>query len=153
MPVSNSFEMLKYRYRHLVGATWLKSIEERRAFINSTRDGLLLKGEADPQISRKFEIRLKKLIQVAEAHHIKILVFLIPDVVQLGHPELQVMNRVLREICERWGVAFLDMTPVFEGVKETSSLYLLPYDAHTSPLGHSIMARQLEKYIRETYPK
>lgn len=151
--IRNSFEMFKYRYRHLLGATWLKSIEERRAFINSTRDGLLLKGEADPQIYRKFEIRLRKLLQVAEAHQIRVLVFLIPDVIQLGHPELQGMNKLLREICDRCGVPFLDMTPSFEGIKDTNSLYLMPYDAHTSPLGHSIMARQLEKRILEMYPQ
>lgn len=151
--IRNSFEMLKYRYRHLMGATWLNSIEERRAFINKAKGGPLLEGEADPQIYRKFEIRLRKLLQVAEAHQIRILVFLIPDVIQLGHPELQGMNRLLREICNRYGVPFLDITPSFEDIKNANSLYLMPYDAHTSPLGHSVIARQLEKQILKMYPQ
>lgn len=147
--IRNSFEILKYRYRHLMGATWVKSIEDRRGFINSTSDGLLLKGKADPQRYRKFETRLHTLIRIAEEHQIKVLVFLIPDVIQVGHPELQSLNRVLRAICDRCGVPFLDITPAFERIKDTKSLYLLPYDAHTSPLGHNIIARQLEKRILE----
>ncbi len=149
--IRNSFEILKYRYRHLLGATWLKSIEERRTFINSTADGLLLKGKAEPQKYRKFEIRLRELLQFAEAHQSRVLVFLIPDAIQLRHPELQAMNRILREICQRCGAAFLDLTPAFEQVQDINSLYLLPYDAHTSPLGHGIIANQLEKRILKMY--
>lgn len=151
--VRNAFDILKYRYRHLLGAQWLKSIAERRAFIDSTGDGVLLRGTADPQIYRKFETRLNEILGITEEQHIRVLVILIPDVVQLGHPELQGMNRILKDICHRAGVAFLDMTPVFERVQDIDSLYLLPYDAHTSPRGHRIIAGQLEKRILEMVPR
>lgn len=149
----NSSEILKYQYRHLIGVRWLKSIGERRAFITGTEDGLLLKGTADPQIYRKFETRLNTILQIAEEHHIKVLVMLIPDVIQIGHPELQGMNRILKDMCRRSGIAFLDITPAFERIKDVNSLYLLPYDAHTSPRGHSIIAGQLEKPILEMFPQ
>lgn len=151
--IRNSSEILKYRYRHLIGVRWLKSIRERRAFINNTKDGPLLNGTADPQIYRKFETRLEKILQIAKEYHIKVLVMLIPDVIQLGHPELQGVNRILKDMCDRLGVAYLDITPAFERIKDINSLYLLPYDAHTSPKGHSIIANQLEKRILKIFPQ
>ena len=151
--IRNSSEILKYRYRHLIGVRWLKSIQERRAFIEGTKDGPLLKGTADPQIYRKFETRLDKILQIAKEHHIKVLVMLIPDVIQIGHPELQGVNRILKDMCDRLGVAYLDITPAFERIKDVNSLYLLPYDAHTSPRGHSIIASQLEKRVLELFPQ
>ena len=41
------------------------------------------------------------------------------------------------------------MTPHFERIEDLKKLYLLPYDAHTSPVGHKIIAAELEKKIKE----
>lgn len=150
--IRNSYEILKYRYRRFIGVRWLKGIQERRAFVEGTKDGSLLKGTADPDIYRKFESRLDKILQLAQEKHIDVLVMLIPDVIQIGHPELQEVNRILKQICDRSGVEYLDITPAFERIKDVNSLYLLPYDAHTSPKGHRIIAAQLEKRVLKILP-
>ncbi len=144
----NCLDLLKYRYRYLLNAGWLKSIEERREFILNSKNYLLLSGKADPEIYQKFECRLKDLVQIAREHGARVLVLLIPDIIQLNRPELQALNHILENICRRCNADYLDVTPSFERTKQIERLYLLPHDAHTSPKGHEIIAREMEKKIR-----
>ena len=139
---------MKYRYRYLLNATWLKSIEERREFILNSKNYLLLSGKADPEIYQKFELRLKDLVQTAREHGARVLVLLIPDVIQLNHPELQSLNHILGNICRRCSADYLDVTPYFEKAKQIERLYLLPHDAHVSPKGHEIIAKEMENKIK-----
>ncbi len=147
----NCLDLLKYRYRYLLNATWLKSIEERRKFILNSKNYLLLSGKADPEIYQKFEFRLKELVQTARAHGTRVLVLLIPDMAQLNHPELQALNHILGDMCLRCSADYLDVTPHFERTKQIERLYLLPHDAHISPRGHEIIAKEMEKKIRVMY--
>lgn len=144
----NCLELLMSQYRYLLGASWLRSIEERREYILNSHDYLLLSGKASPELYEKFEMRLKSLVQKVKEQDARILVLLIPDVIQLNHPELQVLNNKLFHICQKCRVDFLDMTPYFEKTDDIKNLYLLPHDAHISPKGHQIIARELEKKIR-----
>jgi hypothetical protein len=41
------------------------------------------------------------------------------------------------------------MASHFERFEDVKKLYMLPYDAHTSPTGHKIIAAELEKKIKE----
>ena len=144
----NCVDLLQYRYRHLFGARWLNSAEGRRKHLQGTQDYLLLTGKADPEKYNKLERSLKEFSALAKSHGSEVLVVLIPDVIQLKHPEVQVLNRIGRDICGRANVDFLDITPVFEKVPDIRSLYLLPYDAHISPQGHQIIAEELDVKIR-----
>ncbi len=148
--VRNAYELIKYRYRHVLGASWLRSVEQRKALIKGGPEGPILEGTADPEIYRRFENRLAELAMLSRERGVLPLVFLIPDVTQLGNPEFQAVNEILERICSRRGVDFIDMTPIFEGIEEPEKLYLLPHDAHTSPLGHRIIASRLHQWVLET---
>lgn len=145
----NCMDLLKYRFRYIFNAAWLKSIEERRKYILESKYASLLHGEEDPGLYKKFELRLKKFVELTGKHDARTLVIFIPDIIQLNSPEFQVLNRILKDMCHRYRIDYLDMTPLFENTDSVKSLYLLPHDAHTSPLGHKIIAREIEKRILE----
>jgi len=132
-----------------LNAAWLRSIEKRKEYILNSKYYHLLRGQADPELYRKFELRLMRLVQIAKEHGARVLVVLIPDVVQLNNPELQGINQTLEEISRQCEVDFLDITPSFERVLDIKRLYLFPHDAHTSPEGHQIIAEGIEKKIKE----
>jgi lysophospholipase L1-like esterase len=145
----NCFELLRFRYRYLLGAQWLRSVEDRREYILSNDYHRLLSGKADYKLYEKFESRLQEFERTAKEYSARVLVIFIPDIVQINHPELQGLNDLLNEICQRSQVAYLDMTPYFERFEDIRELYLLPYDAHTSPTGHQIIAVEMEKKIKK----
>jgi len=89
-----------------------------------------------------------RIISIAGKSNTRVLVLYIPDVVQLNYPELQAINQIVSEICMRLKTDFLDITKAFEGTPNLQSLYLLPHDAHTSPYGHEIIAKEIEKKIQ-----
>lgn len=72
---------------------------------------------------------------------------LIPDAAQLGEPHLQAVNQRVAEACAAAGVAFVDLTEVFEAQNDSESLYLFPIDAHTSPKGNRLIAETLAACI------
>ncbi len=148
----NCLELLQFRYRYLLGSRWLRSIEDRREYILSNEYHRLLIGKADHEVYKKFESRLQEFNRVAKQHSAGVLLIFIPDVVQINHPELQGVNDLLKEICLRSHVSYLDMTPHFERFEDIKKLYLLPYDAHTSPAGHHLIATEMEKKIKELMP-
>jgi lysophospholipase L1-like esterase len=148
----NCLQLLQFRYRYLLGSRWLRSIEDRREYILSNAYHRLLSGKADQKLYKKFESRLREFYRIAKQHGARVLVIFIPDIVQLNHPELQGVNDVLKEICLRSHVSYLDMTSHFERFEDVKKLYLLPYDAHTSPAGHQIIAAEIKKKIKERMP-
>ncbi|MDY7035255.1 MAG: GDSL-type esterase/lipase family protein [Thermodesulfobacteriota bacterium] len=145
--VRNCFDILIHRYRYLQDASWLRSLEDRREYILNGKRNFVLRGEAAPELYREFEARLRTITILASEHGARVLVILIPDVVQLNYIELQGINHILKQICDRCNVDYLDITPFFESVKDIKDLYMLPQDAHTSPAGHRIIAREMEKRI------
>ena len=145
----NCLELLQFRYRYLLGSRWLKSIEDRREYILNNEYHSLLSGKPDHKLYKKFESRLQEFNRTAKQYGARVLVIFIPDIVQINHPELQGLNDLLEEICLRSHVIYLDMTPYFEKFEDIRKLYLLPYDAHTSPTGHQIIASEMEKKIMQ----
>jgi lysophospholipase L1-like esterase len=143
----NSIEILSQKMRFL-NISWVRSIEKRKKYILGSTDGSILTGDAEPQLYQRFERRLEKMQSVVTERHSSLLVMFIPDIIQLNRPELQVVNRKIKRMCERCGVRLLDLTPVFESKADVEALYMLPYDAHTSAEGHRIMSEELEKAIR-----
>lgn len=55
--------------------------------------------------------------------------------------------RRLAEICERLGVDFLDLHPVFRRQPEPEALFL-PSNSHWSPRGHEVAARAVAEHLR-----
>jgi hypothetical protein len=145
----NCLELLQFRYRYLLGYRWLRSIKDRREYILNTDYHRLLSGKSDHKLYKKFESRLQKFNRITKQQGSRILVIFIPDVVQINHPELQGVNDLLKEMCLRFHVSYLDMTPHFERFEDIREIYMLPYDAHTSPAGHQIIAAEMEKKIKE----
>ncbi|MEW6664797.1 MAG: SGNH/GDSL hydrolase family protein [Thermodesulfobacteriota bacterium] len=146
--VRNTLDTLCFELRHLGETPWLRSIRERRGYFLGTPDRLLVMGDAEPEVYRTFERRLAEFGEIALEHGAKIVILLIPDVIQLGDPSLQRLNRIIREMCDRQSMEFLDVTPVFEEHGRVEDLYLLPRDAHTGPEGHKVIAAALEEKIR-----
>ncbi len=105
-------------------------------------------GTAAPVLYEKFASRLAELADSAKAQGSKVLEIMIPDVVQLYHPELQEVNRIVEKTARKSSVDYLDVTPFFEKEGHVKGLYLLPHDAHISPNGHRIIAEEVEKKVR-----
>ncbi|MFO7739096.1 MAG: SGNH/GDSL hydrolase family protein [Desulfatiglandaceae bacterium] len=148
----NLADIIKFRYRYLYDRKWLRSVDERQDFISENkkyRD--LLRGKADPEVYKKFESRLKRIVSLAGEKDIPVLVIFIPDIAQLHNPELQKINRIISEICIRTKTEFIDITNVFEEVDDVRHLYLLPHDAHTSTYGHEIIAKETYKIIKKLF--
>jgi hypothetical protein len=148
----NCLQLLRFRYRYLLGSKWLRSIEDRRKYFLNSEYHRLLSGKADHKLYKKFESRLQEFNRIVKQHGAYALLIFIPDIVQINHPELQGVNDFLKEICLRSEVSYLDMTPHFEGFGDVKKLYMLPYDAHTSPVGHQLIAVEMEKKVRELIP-
>jgi lysophospholipase L1-like esterase len=146
--IRNSIELLAYRFRFLFNTPWLSSIDERKRYILKNGGGSILTGSADPELYVNFERQLSEIKRLAAVRDVPIIVVLIPDIIQLNEPEFQKVNRIVESICSGCDVKFLDMTPVFERRADIRNLYLMPYDAHTSPEGHRIIAEELEWIIR-----
>ena len=85
----------------------------------------------------------KKIQFIANQHHSRLIIMLIPDVAQLHHPEMQHINRVLTSITEEMNIPFTDMTPVFESSSDPQTFYFWPKDWHTNARGHKKMAEVL----------
>lgn len=145
----NLVDLIQYRYRYLFDAKWLKSIEDRFAYIEKSQYNLLLTGRADPKLYQKFEERLKEFASLAKANNTKVFVIFIPDVIQLNNQAFQAVNRKLKDICRRCTIELIDITPIFEAISDIKNLYLLPHDAHISPLGHQIIAEEVGRRMKD----
>ena len=77
----------------------------------------------------------------------KLVVIMIPDASQLHEPEKQHINRFVEHVCIKNDIPFIDATPLFEIEEDPNSLFLFPFDPHTSPKGHRIIAELLEDKI------
>ena len=75
------------------------------------------------------------------------IVVLIPDAAQLHEPERQAVNRFVAKTCREIGVPFVDVTKKLEKEEDPRTLYLFPFDAHTSPKGHRLIAESIFKQI------
>lgn len=67
----------------------------------------------------------------------------IPDYSQLFHPEFQHINRIIHTTADELGMAFLDMTPIYEATERAHSNYFWPLDGHTNEVGHRAIAEAL----------
>ena len=138
---------LDTRYRYQRGHDYLLGIQERKAYIGGRKaDHSYYKaqtGQLDGTIYADLGTAIRRLANWSRQHHIPLLAALIPDASQLNEPDRQDVNRRLADLMEAVNLPFLDLTPAFEAQRDPQSLFLFPLDAHTSPQGHRLIARQL----------
>jgi lysophospholipase L1-like esterase len=147
----NTIFETKYRYRR--GYEYLKGIEERKEATGPAHPETtwyqIMYGKLPKQSYLDFAQTLDLFIRTCEAANIQSLIVLIPDAAQLHEHARQAVNRFVEENCREIGVPLVDATESFERDKDPRTLYLFPFDAHTSPKGHRLIAESVFEKIQE----
>lgn len=136
--------LLRSRLRSRFQASWLRTVGERKKTFYQSNFAAM-RGEFSKE---KFKSNLNRLNQVCASHGAKLSVVVIPDAVQLNDVKLQQNTRELETMSKGLNIPFLDLTPVFEKEENPLDLYLFPMDAHTSPRGHSLIAKEVHKFLQ-----
>ena len=133
----------------------LHDIEVRRAEWTKRENYLLAEGARSntDKYERLVADYLAIFKRIATEHHAALVVMYIPDIAQLYHPEVQHINRLLKEQTMAQGIPFVDMTPIFERASDYGAFYLHPRDAHTNTDGHKEMAVALADLICRSVSK
>lgn len=103
--------------------------------------------------SKLLKDHLSRINALAATYGAPLIVLFIPDYSQLFHPEFQHINRIIRAISHELGIAFLDMTPLYEATEESHSNYFWPLDGHTNEVGHQAIAQALIPVLCERLNK
>ena len=147
----NTIFETKYRYRR--GYQYLKGIAERKKATGpahpETTWHQIMYGKLPKQTYLDFAQTLDEFIQTCRTANIQPLIALIPDAAQLDEPERQAVNRFVKDTCREIGVPLVDVTERFEKETDPRTLYLFPFDAHTSAKGHRLIAESVLEKIQE----
>lgn len=147
----NVNKTIESKYRNKRGEELRDSMEDRRRALGPENPEKLMHkimyGTAPPHIYKDFSKKMTELADTMHKHNIPVLGALIPDAGQIHNPPACHSNGVFQAECLKNKIHFIDLTALFEAEKEPRALYLLPLDAHTSPLGHSRIASALAQYI------
>lgn len=146
--VTNSISLIDVKFRSRTGADWIKSIEDREAYLRD-RMATYKIDESQLKLLRGLLAELKQLSNQIGAD---LLIVAIPDAAQIGIPEMQTPYILLQRECENIRVPFLDIISIFEKQPDLKSLYLFPMDAHTNPRGNSIIAEKLYDFVVDQMP-
>ena len=145
----NNYRVVSARYRHLAGADYLSGIDERRAAIGPDgmwRDHYHVQiGALDHDTTAAVRQELERIAQWSSRRATPVVAVLIPDASQLHDVQRQGVNRYLAQELARLEIPFLDFTPIFEADSDPRSLYLLPFDAHTSPKANGLIAQGIAR--------
>lgn len=113
----------------------------------------ILSGTTTPRIAQGWEEvarSLRRLQELSHTHHFRILVVAYPMLASLeeSHPMSSYPSR-LAAMCERDGLPFLDLEPVFrEHYRGRESLFL-PYDPdHPNAKGHALAAEAVTGHLK-----
>lgn len=141
----NSANIFSYKYRSFLGGKWLGSISERKECFSKSNL---------PYLECSFDLNFLEdsLIQfkyTSDKYRTNFLIVIIPDSVQLHKKEWQCINKIVIEKCNMLGIEAIDMTPIFEMQKDSTSLYLFPLDAHTSSKAAKIIAESVVEKLKE----
>jgi lysophospholipase L1-like esterase len=93
---------------------------------------------------------LSEIYELANNENIPVLLIIFPYTFQLGHKELQIPQKILRQHADLHGVSYLDMTQVVEGlVADGVPLDSLFLDGdHYTVKGHSVIAHSLIHHLK-----
>jgi lysophospholipase L1-like esterase len=138
-------KQLDYLIRHQRGREYLRSIEERRDFIQADVPVMyaLQTGEIDGTLNDQIDAAIQTMARWSSSRRTPLLGLYIPDASQVNQPELQFINKRLAELFRRFDMVFVDSTPAFDAHPDVRELFLFPLDAHTNVLGHKLIAEQL----------
>jgi hypothetical protein len=140
----NIFTLIETKYRYQRGHEYLMGIEERKKKIGPENpDDIFYQvvyGKAKEELYHHFYESLEEFKQFCNDNDIRLLCLLIPDAIQLNNKPATYVNQFIKESCDKLNLPLIDVLPEFERVKDPRTLYLFPLDAHTSPLGHRIIA-------------
>jgi hypothetical protein len=145
--------LFETKYRHRRGYRYLEGIEKRKRKFGphdpTNTWYKIMYGKLEKQKCDAFKTTLKKFVMASRSAGARVLVVMIPDSVQLNEPDMQHVNRFVRQTCLEIGVPFVDSTPRLEKEKDPRLLYLFPKDAHNSPLGYALIAQSIAERIKE----
>jgi lysophospholipase L1-like esterase len=110
-----------------------------------------LMSESSPEETARYSAmlvaHLARVKSLAGSAKSDLVIMYVPDISQLHHPDVQLINRVLRKTSMELSIPFVDMTPVFENSDDPGRYYFWPTDPHTNSAGHEEMAAALERAI------
>ncbi len=140
--------LYRVKNRYKKGQTYLEGIQKRKKHIDESHLWhKIMSGKLEEQKYSDFSNTFEKFVSATNTIGSKVLVIMIPDASQLHEPEKQHINRFVEYVCIKNDVSFIDATPLFEIEEDSNSLYLFPFDPHTSPKGHRIIAELLKDKI------
>lgn len=149
--LQNLNKILEKFYRDKRGEEYRESMaQRRREFGPENPDSMnyqILYGKASIELYEGFSKKMKELSDAAKGRGIPVLAVFIPDAAQINNPQAQHVNGFFRSECEKHGIHFIDITPIFESESDPRDMYMLPLDAHTSSLGHERIASAIHEYI------
>ena len=61
---------------------------------------------------------------------------------------VRAQNEMMRNLCERTGTLFLDLTPAIQKQVEQGNNLYIPDDAHFNASGQELAARELAQFLR-----
>ncbi|MGH8552151.1 MAG: SGNH/GDSL hydrolase family protein [Methylococcales bacterium] len=150
----NTEDLLKFRFRARLGAKHLQGIAERKLIWGPSHPEnplyQLLAGTANPKLYSEFKTSLAEFVSIASQNGAEVLLFLLPDSVQLHDPSMQFLNKFIAEAAGNSNISYLDLTPVLENQDNPESLYLFPDDAHNSPKGLRIIAEAISNTLERS---
>ncbi len=85
---------------------------------------------------------LKRLSDHAQEKGIRLHLAMVPDVHNLKDYKFQFIHDKMRTISDKYGYAFIDLFPAFEGL-DAEEVWAMPGDPHPNSLGHEKMAGAL----------
>jgi len=146
-------EIFETKYRYHRGYRYLIGIEERKEETGPAHPETdcykIMYGKLPKQVYHDFADTLHEFVRACEAADIRVLIAMIPDAAQLHDPERQEVNRFVEVTCSELDVPFVDVIKRFEQEKDPKTLYLFPLDAHTSPIGHRLIAESIAEEIKK----
>jgi GDSL-like Lipase/Acylhydrolase family len=101
--------------------------------------------ELTAQHAAWLKAHLERIQDLASGNGASLVIVYIPDVSQLGHPEVQHVNRVLADVTRALDLPLVDMTSTFE--RDPNKFYLWPEDPHATAAGHLAIANALRPIV------
>lgn len=82
-----------------------------------------------------------------------VLVALFPFIQASGEVHLQEFSARMEELCDREGIAVIDLLPSLEVFRDDlSKSFASPFDSHPNTAAHAQIAEALDRHIRELWP-
>ncbi|MDH3217725.1 MAG: SGNH/GDSL hydrolase family protein, partial [Candidatus Krumholzibacteria bacterium] len=140
------------RYVIRGGGDYERNAETFRRRFSST-DGMVLTDEFSNetrQLLDNYVHVLGKFVATCHDHNIVPVFVYFPSYTQVYDPATSTrIQQVLREICRRLSMPFLDLTDALRSAGRDKVLHLAPVDYHPNPDGNEVIARAMFEFLRD----